>query len=319
MSLNKGKIVIIGTSNVGSAVLSKLVDFQLASEIALIDVNADKARGEALDASHSTSCIYSVNINVHAGTYEDCKDAGLIIITAGPSIRPNETPDRMVLAQTNVKIMKSIMENITQYTKDAIIIMITNPLDIATYYVSSAFDYPREKIFGTGTLLETFRFRRILADRYHVDTKNIHGYVLGEHGNSAVPIWSTVNIAGLHIDNLDEYFPQQPPLNRDEIEKNVVQVAYDVINWKGFTNLGVAMVTIRLVKAVLYNEHTILPVSTILTGEYGISGVALSLPHLLTSNGVGRSFAVHLTAEEQQKLHSSANNIAAVLKTIKAE
>ena len=132
MFVNKGKIVIIGTSNVGSAVLNKIADFQLASEIALIDLNQDKATGEALDSSHATSCIYSTNIDVHLGTYEDCKDAGIIIITAGPSIRPGETPDRLRLAGTNAKIMRSVMGEIVKYTKDAMIIMITNPLDVAT-------------------------------------------------------------------------------------------------------------------------------------------------------------------------------------------
>ncbi len=316
MGINRGKIVIIGASNVGSATLSKIVDFQLASEIALIDINEDKARGEALDASHSTSCIYSININVHAGTYADCKDAYMIIVTAGPSIRPNETPDRLVLAKTNTKIMQSVMENIMRYTKDAIILMITNPLDVATWYVSARFDYPREKIFGTGTLLETFRFRRALADRYKVDTKNIHGYVLGEHGNSAVPIWSTVNIAGLCADDLDDFFPEIAPLDRAAVEKQIVQTAYDVINWKGYTNLGIAMVACRLIKAVAFDEHTILPVSAILNGEYGIDGVALSVPHLLNARGIGRSFEVRLNETERGRLNESAARIAAVIKSI---
>lgn len=313
MMINKGKIVIVGTSNVGSAVLNKLMDFQLASEIVLIDLNEEKAKGEALDASHSTSCIYSTNINIHAGTYADCKDAGIIIITAGPSIRPGETPDRLRLASVNTKIMSSVMSEIAKYTKDAMIIMITNPLDVATYHVSTAFDYPREKIIGTGTLLETFRFRRILANKYHVDTKNIHGYVLGEHGNSAFPAWSTVDIAGLGLEHLDEYFHLPEKLDRSAVEDEIVQVAYDVINWKGFTNTGIAMVACRLVKAILYDEHTILPMSAVLEGEYGINDVALSIPRMLCSTGIVRSFEIHLTEKELNLLHVSADSVRSAL------
>jgi L-lactate dehydrogenase len=313
MMINKGKIVIVGTSNVGSAVLNKLMDFQLASEIVLIDLNEEKAKGEALDASHSTSCIYSTNINIHAGNYADCKDAGIIIITAGPSIRPGETPDRLRLASVNTKIMSSVMGEITKYTKDAMIIMITNPLDVATYHVSTAFDYPREKIIGTGTLLETFRFRRILANKYHVDTKNIHGYVLGEHGNSAFPAWSTVDIAGLGLEHLDEYFHLPEKLDRGAVEDEIVQVAYDVINWKGFTNTGIAMVACRLVKAILYDEHTILPMSAVLEGEYGINDVALSIPRMLCSTGIVRSFEIHLTEKELNLLHVSAESVRSAL------
>lgn len=314
---NKGKIVIVGTSNVGTAVLNKLMDFQLASEIALIDLNEDKARGEALDASHATACLYSTNINIHVGTYDDCKDAGMIIVCAGPSIRPGEPPDRLRLANTNVKIMSSVMNEIIKYTKDAILIMVTNPLDVATYHVSTAFDYPREKIIGTGTLLETFRFRRILADKYHVDPKNIHGYVLGEHGNSAFPAWSTVDIAGMGLDCLDEYFRLPEKLNRQEIEAEVVRVAYDVVNWKGFTNTGIAMVVSRFVKAVIYNEHTILPASAVLEGEYGIKDVALSLPRLICSSGIIHSFEIHLTDREAEHLQASAKSVRAALDSCK--
>lgn len=150
----KGKVVIVGASNVGSAVLTKLLDFQLASEIALIDLNENKCKGEALDANDATSCIHSLNIRTYHGDYSDCKDADLIIITAGPSIKPGEKADRLILSKTNCKIMSSVMSEITKYTKDALILMITNPLDVATYHVSTQFDYPREKIIGTGTMLE---------------------------------------------------------------------------------------------------------------------------------------------------------------------
>ena len=310
---NRRKIVVIGASNVGSAVANKIADFQLATEVALIDLNEDKAWGEAKDSSHATSCVYSTNIKFHLGTYEDCKDANIIVITAGPSIRPGETPDRLKLAGTNAKIMSSVMSQIVKYTKEAMIIMITNPLDVATYVVSTQFDYPRNLILGTGTMLETYRFRRILADKYQVDPKNINGYVLGEHGNSAFVAWSTTGCAGFALEHLDEYFHHTEKLDKKAVEDELVQVAYDVINKKGFTNTGIAMAACRFIKAVLYDEHTILPCSAVLEGEYGLHDVALSIPRMICATGIMRSFEVHLTDEEMDKLHAAAKSVRGAL------
>ena len=310
---NRRKIVVVGTSNVGSAVVNKIADFQLASEIVLIDLNKDKAWGEAVDSSHATACIYSTNIKIHDGDYDDCKDANIVIICAGPSIRPGETPDRLKLAGTNAKIMNSVFGEIQQRTKDAIIILITNPLDVATYVVSTQFDYPREKILGTGTMLETYRFRRILANKYEVDPKNINGYVLGEHGNAAFVAWSTTGCAGFTLDKLDEYFHHTTPLDKNAVEQELVQVAYDVINRKGFTNTGVAMAAVRFVKSILYDEHTILPCSAVMNGEYGITDVALSMPRMICADGVMRVFEVHLTDEELEKMHKAAKSVRSAL------
>lgn len=313
MSINRGKVVIIGTSNVGSAVLNKIADFQLASEIVLIDLDMNRARGEAHDTSHAMSSPYSTNIKIHTGTYEDCRDAAFIVITAGPSILPGETPDRLKLASTNTKIMRSIFSEIVKYTKEAMIIMITNPLDVATYVVSTEFDYPREKILGTGTMLETYRFRYLLAEHYDMDPKNIHGYVLGEHGNDAFVAWSTVNCAGLGIDHLDEYFHFKEKLDRHDIEQGIIQAAYDVINLKGFTNTGIAMVACRFIKAILFNEHTILPCAAVMKGEYGIKDVALSIPRMISQDGIVRSFEVHLTDDEMAKLQNAQKSVRAAL------
>lgn len=313
----KGKIVIVGASNVGSAVLTKLLDFQLASEIALIDLNENKCKGEALDANDATSCIHSLNIRTYYGDYSDCKDADLIIITAGPSIKPGEKADRLILSKTNCKIMSSVMSEITKYTKDALILMITNPLDVATYHVSTQFDYPREKIIGTGTMLETFRLRRIIADRYHIDPKNIHGYVLGEHGNSAFTAWSTVNVAGLGLEHVDEYFHFNDKLDKKAIEQALVNRAYDIINLKGYTNTGIAMVAARFTKSFMYNEHTILPMSAVLEGEYGLSDVALSIPRMICADGIVRSFAPHLPKEELDLLYASAESVKKAIASAK--
>ena len=309
---NRRKIVVIGASNVGSAVANKIADFQLATEVALIDLNVDKAWGEAVDSSHATSCVYSTNIKFHLGDYDDCKDANIIVITAGPSIRPGETPDRLKLAGTNAKIMQSVFGEIVKRTKEAMIIMITNPLDVATYVVSTQFDYPRNLILGTGTMLETYRFRRILADKYQVDPKNINGYVLGEHGNAAFVAWSTTGCAGFSLDR-DEYFHKSEKLDKKAVEQELVQVAYDVINRKGFTNTGIAMAACRFIKSVLYDEHTILPCSAVLEGEYGLKDVALSIPRMICADGIMRSFEIHLTDDELQKMHDAAQSVRSAL------
>ena len=209
------------------------------------------------------------------------------------------------------------MSEIVKYTKNALILMITNPLDVATYHVSTQFDYPREKIIGTGTMLETFRLRRIIADRYHIDPKNIHGYVLGEHGNSAFTAWSTVNIAGLGLEHVDEYFHFDDKLDKKAVEQALVQRAYDIINLKGYTNTGIAMVAARFTKSFMYNEHTILPMSAVLEGEYGLTDVALSIPRMICADGIVRSFAPHLPKDELDLLYASAESVKKAIASAK--
>ncbi|MEN6412338.1 MAG: L-lactate dehydrogenase [Veillonellales bacterium] len=314
--MTKNKLVIVGAGHVGSAVLNCALSFNLADEIAVIDIIDEKARGEALDASHGTPFPYSTNVNIHAGDFAECKAANVIIIAAGPSIIPGETMDRLILADRNVKVMKDVMTSITQYTRDAVIIMITNPLDVMAYYAGNFFDYPKNKIFGTGTTLETARFKRMIANKYHVDPKDVQGYMLGEHGNSAFPAWSLLNIAGVPSDRLDEYFQPEEPLDREKIGSAVINVAYDVLNFKGFTSAGIAMAACRLAKAVLYNEHSILPVSTTIEGEYGLYDVALSLPCLITGDGVARRIEVPLAEDEIFQLKNSAKSISNVLRSV---
>ena len=310
------KLAIVGVGNVGTAVLNCALAFNLAAEIALIDIIEKKALGEALDAAHGSPFTYSPNTYVHAGGFEECKDADVIIIAAGPSILPGEKTDRLLLADRNVKTIKDVMTNITRHTTSAVIIMITNPLDVTLFYAQNYFGYPKNKVLGTGTTLETARLRRILADRYGVDPKNVHGYMLGEHGNSAFPAWSLVNVAGIPVQSLDEYFAVEDPLDQAKLGQEVVQVAYDVLNNKGCTNSGIAMVACRIARAVLYDEKTVFPVSTTLEGEYGLQNVALSLPCVVDAQGVRQRLEVPLTEAEITNLQKSAANISQVLQSV---
>ena len=316
MNFKKNKLAIVGVGHVGSAVLNCALSFHLAADIALIDIDEKKAIGEALDASHGTPFANSPSVHIHAGGFEECKEADVIIIAAGPSVLPGENVDRLVLAERNVKTIHDVMTAIVKYTQDAVIIMITNPLDITAYCAQNLFGYPKHKIFGTGTTLETARLRRILGDKYRVDPKNVHGYMLGEHGNSAFPAWSLVNIAGIHSDQLDAYFQPSKPLERDKVGSEVINVAYDVLNFKGCTNYGIAMVACRLARAVFYDENAVFPVSTTLEGEYGITDVSLSLPCIINAGGVKRRLEVSLAESEVAKLKLCAENITRVLKSV---
>lgn len=319
MKAIKNKVVLVGAGMVGSSILNSILSLNLIAEIAVIDANENKAKGEALDASHTTSFAYSPNVNVRVGDYEDCRDAQIIIISAGPSMKPgDESLNRLDLASMNIGVMKSVMESICRYTKEAIIIVVTNPVDVLTYYIQNNFDYPKEKIIGTGTLLDTARFRRILAKNYMVDTKNVHGYVLGEHGGSAFAAWSLVTIAGVPADKLDTIIGNKKEvLNRDEVLKEVKEVGTDILKLKGFTSSGIAMSVSRLVKAILLNELSILPLSVTLEGEYGIEGVALSIPCLISDEGITKKIEVPLLEEEVKKLHESAEVLTEVLKNVK--
>jgi L-lactate dehydrogenase len=314
--MKKNKLVIVGVGHVGSAVLKCAQSMHLVSEIALIDIDEKKAHGEALDASHATPFNYSQNINIHAGTYEDCKDAKVIIIAAGPSIMPGEALDRLTLADRNVKVMKEVMGSITKYTKDAVIIMITNPLDVMVYYAENFFGYPKNKLFGTGTTLETARLCRIVANKYRVDPKNVQGYMLGEHGNSAFPAWSLLSIAGIPAQQLDDYFAPDAPLDLEQTGRDVVNVAYEVLKSKGWTNNGISMAACRIAKAVLFNERSIFPVSTTLEGEYGIHDAALSLPCLVTEEGIEKRLNVPLHDDEIANLIKSADAVRSVLRNV---
>ena len=309
----RNKVVIIGAGMVGSAVLNSLLTLDLAAEIVVIDKNTNKAKGETLDASHTTSFTYSVNVHVREGDYSDCADAQIIIMTAGPSVRAGEKADRMVLADVNVKVTAEVMNSISEYTKEAIIIIVTNPVDIITYYAQNHFNYPKEKIIGTGTFLDTARLRRILAKKYLVDTKNVHGYILGEHGESAFAAWSLFNIAGIPIDKFDEILGSKEPLNREVVLGEAKNVGNEILQFKGYTSSGIAVSVNRIVKAILLNELSIAPVSTTLEGEYGISNVALSIPCIITSDGIGKRVEVPLLEEEVKQLQQSAGNLEQIL------
>ena len=307
------KLAILGLGHVGSAVLTQAVAMQLASEIVCIDIRHEVAHGEALDMMHALSTDLYPGMYVHSGTWEDLKDTDVIICAAGPSILAGVSHERLTLARENTKVLREIMTEVVKYTTDAIFIMITNPLDITTFVSATEFGYPVGHLFGTGTTLETMRFKYIIGKHYHVNPANVNGYMLGEHGNSAFPAWSVFTIGGVPIDQLDEFYEHEGPLDKDAIANEVVQTAYDVLESKGWTNTGISVGACRLARAVLNDAHLVTPVSMPLHGEYGLTDVALSLPSVIGRNGVERRIPLHISEKEVELLKKSAASVQEVL------
>lgn len=306
------KLAIIGLGHVGSEVLTKAVASNIAAEIACIDIKENVAYGEALDICHSISSPINRNIKVYSGGFDTVKDADVIICDAGPSILPGQY-ERLKLAKENVKNITEIMTEVVKYNTDAILIMITNPLDVTTYLAATKFGWKHGRLFGTGTTLETLRFKYILSRHFGVNPQDIHGYMLGEHGNSAFPAWSTVSIGGIRLNDLHNYFPEVK-LDRELIHKQVVKTAYEVMDAKGWTNTGIASGAIRLAQAVFFDEKTVVPVSVPLTGEYGLKDAALSLPSVVGKDGVEKRLALPLPEDELELLYKSSECIKEVLR-----
>lgn len=308
------KVVVIGAGMVGSAVIGELLAHGGISEIYLLDLDRDKAEGEILDYSHTTSYNYNPSANLKIGDYHHCKDADLIIMTAGPSIKKGET--RIDLAGKNASVMRDIMKNITTYTKEAVIITVTNPVDIVTYVAAEEFDYPRNKVIGTGTIVDSARLMRIIGNKYNLDPKNVFAYMLGEHGTTSFATWSISNICGYTLEDFIKVRGFNINLDKDAIEEDTKKIGMEVWRKKGYTNHGIAAGVGRIVKAISLDEKSILPVSVLLKGEYGIEGVALSVPCIVSEDGVEKLLEFSLSEEEMEKLRFSAKSLKEVIAEI---
>lgn len=316
MAVTEGKIVLIGAGMVGSAILSSIISMNVVSEVAVIDMNENKAKGEVLDAIHTTAFAYSTNVNIHVGCYEDCRNAEIIVFSAGPSIKPGGADDRMALLKQNVAIVESTMKEITKYTKEAIVLIVSNPLDILVYAAQKAVNYPKDKIFGTGTLLDSARFRQMVGHLCGIDSKNVHGYVLGEHGRSAFIAWNLVNVGGVPLDKLQEVFHLDRPIDKEKLLEDVKGVGIDIVQLKGYTNSGIALSVARVIKCIRLNEKSILPVSTVVNGAYGIQGVALSLPCIISKHGVSEVVEVALDDKAKQDLQECVDKLSEIQNSI---
>ena len=313
MLQGKSKIAIIGAGYVGAAIAYNVAINRTASEIVLIDVNGDKAKGEALDINHGLCHLGQMNI--HAGDYSECANCDAIVITAGLNRKPGES--RLDLATKNVPIAKSITENIMKYYNHGVIIVVANPADVLTYLIQKWSGLPASKVFGTGTALDSARFRFYLAQKLNVDIQNIHGYIIGEHGDSQVPVWSATQIAGQSVDvyckSLGISLTDEEKL---EIVTKTKNGGAEVIRLKGATYFAIAGIVENIIEAVIKDKNSIKTVASVLDGAYGISGVALSLPSVINQHGVDGIIQYSLTPQEEAALQESAKTLKAFIAQI---
>ena len=313
----KPKIAIIGAGNVGSTFAFSLMISGLAREIVLIDKNESLAIGECMDLNHGLSFAHPTKI--YAAGFEGCADAEIVVITAGANQKPDET--RTDLINKNVAIFKDIVPAIAKYAKEAIILVVTNPMDILTYVTLKLSGFPSNRVIGSGTVLDTARLKYMISDYAQVDPGNIHAYIIGEHGDTELPVWSNATIGGMDIETYcSEYAKQGNAKNElKEIFEKVKNSAYEIIKRKGATNYSIALSLVKITRAILRDENSILPVSTLITDYYGISDVCISIPSIVNIHGVAQYVKIDLSEEEQKLFKHSANTLKGFIKAIKLD
>ncbi|CDB32078.1 l-lactate dehydrogenase [Clostridium sp. CAG:575] len=304
--MKNGKVVLVGTGFVGMSMAYSILNRGGVSELILIDIDKDKTIGEEMDLSHGLPFAPQKMI-IKAGDYDECKDAQVVVITAGIAQKPGQT--RLELAETNTKIMKGITQNIMASGFDGIIVVASNPVDLMTYVVAKVSGLPKNKVIGSGTVLDTARLRYLVSDYLKVSSKNIHAYIMGEHGDSSFVPWDHAYVGCKRMKDVmkDNGYPLE---DLDKIHKDVVQAAYEIINKKKATYYGIGMALRKLVKTIINDENTILTVSTYLKdGEYGQDDIYIGVPAIINSNGVRELLNLELSKEEQEKLDNSCKII----------
>ena len=314
--INIQKAAVIGCGFVGASIAYTLMQKGIFSELVLIDAVMEKAEGEAMDISHGLPFAHAMDI--YAGTYADIADASILIITAGANQKEGET--RLDLVQKNAGIMRSIIGNIRKTAFDGLLLIVSNPVDILTYTAQKLSGYPENRVIGSGTVLDSARLKYHLGQHLGVDSRSVHAFIVGEHGDSEIAAWSSANVSGIPLDNFCEMRGHYNHMEATErIAAEVKQSAYEIISKKGATYYGIAMSVKRICEAIIRDEKSILPISTMLHGEYGISDVVLSLPCIVGRDGYETKVPIDLDQEEVSKLHESANTLKEVLSEFFAE
>ena len=314
--LKPGKVAIIGCGFVGPASAFALMQSGLFTEMVLLDANHQKAEGEAEDIVHGIP--FGRPMQIYAGDYDDIADAAIIVITAGANQKPDET--RLDLVHKNIAIFQSIIPEITKRDFEGILLIVANPVDILTYTAQKLSGYPENRVIGSGTVLDSARLKYHLGQHLGVDSRSVHAFIVGEHGDSEIAAWSSANISGIPLDNFCEMRGHYNHVEATErIAAEVKQSAYEIISKKGATYYGIAMSVKRICEAIIRDEKSILPISTMLHGEYGISDVVLSLPCIVGRDGYETKVPIDLDQEEVSRLHESANTLKEVLSEFFAE
>lgn len=310
MANNKGgkKITVLGAGSVGATCAYTFAVSGTCSDIVLIDINKEKAKGEAMDIRQGVS--FSHNVEVFDGNYDDAKDSDIVVVTLGLARKPGQT--RLDLAQANVNIIKEVMPQVAKAAPDAVYVVVSNPVDIIAYTILKCTDLKPSQVIGSGTALDTSRLRSSIADHLDISPNSVHAYVLGEHGDTSMIPWSITNIAG---SSMEEYCAEQAhaEINEDEIIQEVRKAGGEVIKRKGATFYAIALTVNKICDDILRDSKNIRTVSTLINGRYGIDDVCLSLPAVIGGNGIEKEISPVLTDEEITKLQASADALKQVI------
>ena len=309
-SVNLRKVAVIGCGFVGSASAFALMQSGMFSEMVLIDADHDKAEGEALDISHGTP--FARPMKIYAGGYDDIVDASIIVITAGANQKPGET--RLDLVKKNIGIFKTIIPEIKKRDCKGILLIVANPVDILTYTAVKLSGFPENRVIGSGTVLDTARLKEALGSHLQVDSRSVHAFIIGEHGDSEIAAWSSANVSGIPLNTFCEmrgHFNHDDSMER--IAANVRNSAYEIIAKKNATYYGIAMSVKRICEVIMRDEKSIMPISSMMHGEYGIEDVALSMPAIVGKNGAQGKVPISLNYDEITKLQESAKALKKVI------
>ncbi len=294
----KNKVTIIGAGMVGSTVAYSLVLQDIVEEIALMDLNEELVTAQVLDLQHSVPFVGRTDVKV--GTYDDCTDSNVVVITCGAAQKPGET--RLDLVQKNASIIKGIIPKVFEKNPDAILVMVTNPVDVLTKVAISLFPDKKDRIMGTGTILDSARFRQLIGQKMDIDPKSIHAYILGEHGDSEFPVWSTAAIGNMQLGTCNRL----NDLDKTEIFEEAKNAAYTIIAGKQSTYYAIGAGCAHLIYTIIHNKKSVLPVSHMMEGAYDITDVCLSMPAVVGSNGIEGRLCIELNDEEQKNLKNTA-------------
>ncbi|SMQ84938.1 L-lactate dehydrogenase [Bacillus sp. OV166] len=307
------RVVLIGTGAVGCSYAYSMINQGVAEELVLIDVNEAKSEGEAMDLNHGIP-FASSPINVWSGSYQDCESADLVVITAGLAQKPGET--RLELVEKNTKIFKQIVKNIMASGFDGIFLVATNPVDILTYVTWKESGLPKERVIGSGTVLDSARLRFALGQHFNMDTRNVHAYIIGEHGDTELPVWSRASVG---VERLEELSARKNEPYKDCLEEifvNVRDAAYQIIKRKGATYYGIGMSLVRITKAILNNENCILTVSSYLDGQYGQEDVFIGVPAVIYRGGIREVIEIQLNEKEKEQFSHSVTVLKETMKPV---
>ncbi len=307
------KVGIVGCGHVGATIAYTLMESGMFTEMALVDINEAKARGEAMDLNHCLPFLSPMQI--YQSSYTGLEDAAIVILAAGVNQKEGET--RPQLLHRNVKIFQSIVERIMEVNRECILLVVTNPVDILTYVTLQLSGFPASRVIGSGTVLDTARLKYLVGNKLKVDSRNVHSFIIGEHGDSELAVWSSANVSGIDI---NDYCPICDNCsNMTELYgmfDYVKNSAYEIIKNKGATYYAIAQATKRIIKSIINDESSILPVSTLVSGHYGINDLCMSVPAVIGRNGVEHVLDIPLNDDEKRNLEHSAQTLRELVETL---